>query len=743
MFASESYVKIVPVVQIYYLFYKFCIYQQKELCTAIKWAGIASGVTKSFYAWTLFTVVLLIGTIYCSEDDGNEVVIGTSIKPPINLDSNLRKALLKALVELENEEKENLSRNTRDDYVNIITHLDSKDKSVEKASASAVSYITRSEPLNMTVTVKKSTSKPKHVVVVQKSKGTHHKTIYANEDLDLSESPEQFIASASSSFTSNLNSAKTEDKKSISAGAQINSVTSKVKTKKTKHDQTTTTPKPTTSTEESEASVESLQFFSAPLVAAFTVHQDEKGLPRSVVPIYNQVNQITNATGKQVREKKKQEQEDLKQEVFKQQKELEARQEEQLRKNQIRLEEEIRRLTRLREEQDRLIKEQKLAYEQKIFEQQKRLFEEQKRLYNNVQPFVPITSTPRPTAPTSTHLNNLGRNTGTLVSVQPSIGFVQPTLSSYLPINAQVLPVKNAIDFRTPFSQKIESFKIQNSINQPLVNRPQNNLISNSIVGDTRPKEFNQASVNLPQNNLLHNSIIPGSHSLPFTNRPQSTQVSLGNTFQNSIPLVNTAQNSVLPVLNTVQNTGFFHTLPSLQTNTPFRTTPVQNVFLTSQNLPFVNLRAPPFRPSEIAPQTHGTRSLRQESGTGNFLNNNRLNSQGTTTSFLPDYRFNGNSFIPQQVSQPAQFFRSNVGVTNPSISQYNTLQYSVDQPFVNQRLNNLLYYSGLGQGRQQEDLNIVSKVLSFNHLGGGDSQFANSNIDSRRTRGSANWRVV
>lgn len=34
--------------------------------------------------------------------------------------------------------------------------------------------------------------------------------------------------------------------------------------------------------------MEDVQFFSAPLVAAFTVHQDERGVPKSVVPIYKQ-----------------------------------------------------------------------------------------------------------------------------------------------------------------------------------------------------------------------------------------------------------------------------------------------------------------------------------------------------------------------------------------------------------------------------------------------------------------------
>ncbi|KAH1005366.1 hypothetical protein HUJ04_006366 [Dendroctonus ponderosae] len=46
------------------------------------------------------------------------------------------------------------------------------------------------------------------------------------------------------------------------------------------------------STEENEAKVEQVQFFSAPLVAAFTVHQDETGHPNKVEPIYKNDNNI-------------------------------------------------------------------------------------------------------------------------------------------------------------------------------------------------------------------------------------------------------------------------------------------------------------------------------------------------------------------------------------------------------------------------------------------------------------------
>ncbi|XP_044751027.1 putative uncharacterized protein DDB_G0271606 [Coccinella septempunctata] len=655
--------------------------------------------------WASVVLLSFVGIVVSSEDETNEVIIApSSTKSPINLDTNLRKALLKALVELENEEKENLQRDTNNDYVNIITHLGSKDQTVEKASASSISFFSRTEPVNMTITVKKTTSKPKQSVVVQKSKGTQ-KTVYDTEDLSVSDTPEQIIASASNSFAS----AKSENSKTVTGGAQINSLISRGKVKKSKFEQTTTT-KPTSSTEENEAKVESLQFFSAPLVAAFTVHQDDKGLPNSVVPIYNQGNAVTSTTEKQQEENLKN-QEEFQREVQKQQKELEARQDEELRNKQLKLEEEIKRLTKLREEQEKLLRQQQFIYEKELLEQQKKLFEGQTRFFNNAQRFIPIpqtTTTSKPTLRPNSKDNFRGTsgNSGTFVAIQPSVGFVQPVVSS-LPQNAQVLPIKNPVDFRTPFPQSFGQLGIQSSTESRQIGNGQSFLIG------------------------------PQSSPIP----PLSL-----STFQNTIvPSVSTAQNSAVPLVNTAQNPLFFQSLPSTQISSIFHQPPqLHNGFSASQSLPFQLAQNIPFRNSINTPPSHGTRSLRQESGTGNFLND-RFNAPDNSNNFFRDHRFNINTFPFQQAPQASQFTRNNFENGNPNNFnryQYNTVQYSVDQPFLNQRFNNLLLHTGLGQGKQQENLNIVSKVLSLNHLGA-DSQTANALDDFKRIRAPASWRVV
>lgn len=639
----------------------------------------------------LVILISFLGAIFALEDDSNEVITATSSdKSPINLDKNLRKALLKALVELENEEKENVQRQTRNDYVNIITHLDRKDKTADKESTS---LFTGSNPVNMTITVKKTTSKPLHSVVVQKSKGIH-KSIYGIENYNV-DTPEKIITSASNEFAS-----KSEKSKTVTGGAQLNSLTSKVKTKKNKFDITTT--KPTSSTEESEANVESLQFFSAPLVAAFTVHQDEKGLPNSVVPIYNQANGVTNITEKR-QEQLLKNQKELQNEVLKQQRELEIRQEEILRNRQIQLEEEIKRLTALKEEQEKIIKEQKFIYERKILEQQGKLYNEQTRLFNNAQYFgaSPSTSTtPKPIVPTSTNYNFKG--TETFVAIQPSIGFTQSVTNS-LPQNAQILPIKNSVDFRTPFPQNSDQFVIQNSINPA--------QIVNSQSFSTRPISTFVPSVSL---NTVHNSFVPS---------------------------VNTNQ-----LINIGQNPGVLQSLPSTQITSTFHQVPKisQNLYSGSQNLPFVTLQSVPFRTAVNTAPTHGTRSLREEFGTGNFVNNNNFNSQDHNLNIFGSHRFNTNSLI-SDVPQTTQFQRSNFGFRNTNDLnkyRYNTVQYSVDQPFLNQRFNNLLLHTGLGQGKQQENLNIVSKVLSLDHFGA-DSLTSNSNDNFKRIQAPVNRKVV
>nr|CAI5827986.1 unnamed protein product [Callosobruchus analis] len=133
-------------------------------------------------------------------------------------------------------------------------------------------------------------------------------------------------------------------------------------------------------------------------------------------------------------------------------------------------------------------------------------------------------------------------------------------------------------------------------------------------------------------------------------------------------------------------------------------------------------------------PQPQVTRFFRQEAGVGNF-GVNQDNSFAIQQSIQPPPVQN-EIFRPQTF--PNRFFRSNLEATfqspggffQPPQNQNNNrfFRSNLESTFTNNNyfrpqeqnlnLNNLLLNSGAFQGRT-EDFNIVSKVLSLNHLGG------------------------
>lgn len=207
----------------------------------------------------------IASAISAEETANNELSLSQSSS---DLDVNLKKALLKALAELENEER----TNKNDSNAKIIKN----DRVFEKASASAVNFIASSpspSSIASTTTPASISTSSQNPVIVQKSDGVQHQTVFSFEPV-LGGDKEQIETSASSSFLQNQNDISETTKPT-----------------------TTTTAAPPSSTEENEAKVEDVQFFSAPLVAAFTVHQDERGLPRSVVPIFKETENVrTNSS---------------------------------------------------------------------------------------------------------------------------------------------------------------------------------------------------------------------------------------------------------------------------------------------------------------------------------------------------------------------------------------------------------------------------------------------------------------
>lgn len=385
-------------------------------------------------------LALLTVNCHCKEENNSNEV---SVSPPsVTLNVNFRKALLKALIELENEDNKN---NLEED----------SEKVVEKASASALSVYTSSEVAPRTSTTPRpATEKPKDsspLILFQKSQAVEQSpiTTFEREDLDPFNDAEQILTSASNSFTvPDKNSLRSDsESRSISKGV-LNLIKYDKPTTTQYNKGESTTAVPSSSTEESEAKAEEVQFFSAPLVAAFTVHQDEQGIPMKVESIFK--------TGQKKQEEELQR--NRPEEVQQVDQQLELQQKQKI------LEQEIFRLN-LNLKQQQFLNQQ----QQELFLRQQ---QEQLRFRSNDQPFLPIVnptliqfSTEKPSVnpviqfgqslPTkpAQPFNTEAINSNSGVTLLSSVAYDPLLEAGKLPLNAQILPVKGAINFHTPIIQ--------------------------------------------------------------------------------------------------------------------------------------------------------------------------------------------------------------------------------------------------------------------------------------------------
>ncbi|XP_076257950.1 uncharacterized protein LOC143195002 [Rhynchophorus ferrugineus] len=252
--------------------------------------------------WISLLPFLLL-PLLCQADDQQvnkeESVTSTeaSSNESSNLNTNLRSALLEALSELEND--------TEDNNENPYSISDANVKSVHTNNIAVYSGDTNKDDGGQS----------------QNKEGTRKHTI--SNELDqllpsrndvkkpsLLLDPPELIESSSSNNIAETTKLKNTNQK-ISRGNALNAISisefdkvSKTLTSQkidpvkgetqSRNIETTTVPVIRSSTEESEAKVEQVQFFSAPLVAAFTVHQDEQGQPKKVEPIFKNAVNHTN-----------------------------------------------------------------------------------------------------------------------------------------------------------------------------------------------------------------------------------------------------------------------------------------------------------------------------------------------------------------------------------------------------------------------------------------------------------------
>ncbi|XP_032687851.1 putative uncharacterized protein DDB_G0294196 isoform X2 [Odontomachus brunneus] len=242
---------------------------------------------------------------------------------PVKLDKNLRQALLKALTDLETESAE--QRKDEDDKSLVeMSFSDIVKKNIDAIQKTTFSFddfpgdeeIPNEEKLQNSsfVDLKKyavSSSSPEmtiekashddarsfhvHNVVVPDEKPTY--TPRAEPKMDSAE-PRNTKTSASSSSVNKVIESITlkpiiqvSESLTQSASNGIANANSLIVPKPTASSPTAP-PKNTTSlssnSNREETLTEEVKIFQAPLVAAFTVQQDEQGVPKSVVPIYRQ-----------------------------------------------------------------------------------------------------------------------------------------------------------------------------------------------------------------------------------------------------------------------------------------------------------------------------------------------------------------------------------------------------------------------------------------------------------------------
>lgn len=305
--------------------------------------------------------------------------------PPIKIDKNLRRALLRALVDLEAESaeqhREEEEAENDESTINRSMDIEKKDlnnnfgtvnkfsveefnnreiPSEDNLQNSTFIEIEKYVPASTTTAAKEeevAVNEVKYNRIESKSHGREETSTLGNDTQKLVNPNEILALSASNGIaTANALVAPKPTVSSPTASPADNSTKSGLKKKQ-------------------QESAEEVKIFQAPLIAAFTVQQDERGVPKSVVPIYKGIGNAQALT--------LQEQLEFKQKLL--EKQLAELQQQQIQQTQFLLqqrqlyEEQLRRKQRIQQEQR--FREEQVLRQKQILEQQNRvkLLEEQRQ----------------------------------------------------------------------------------------------------------------------------------------------------------------------------------------------------------------------------------------------------------------------------------------------------------------------------------------------------------------------------
>lgn len=690
-------------------------------------------------------------------DKNNEILP----KSPKGLDPVLRRALLKAITDLENEttSPEEDSTTEYDDTTDSSTEdneiLETSDNKNNK------NHIDDSENdvIALPQSFKSNNTHSQHngPVHFQSFAVDGQKTLDNSETLESKEVTELKIENKSILLPTpntvletplrdvikkdNSNNKGSENLESRNVGSDIEAVseTGSPLVKKTTQKQARiitptkpTTPKPSHNADgENIEELDEVQVFQAPLVAAFTVHQDINGSPKKVIPIYKQAVRepivpvaALNSKAKASQNNQKDSiptQSLVRQSVSNHQDPQISQQyfnpvsvTSQLDQQQLRvLQQQLEHKTIALEEQLRELQKQQKYHEEFLKQQQgiRNQNEQQNIRIQNEQQIIRNQNEQHIRNQNQQQLNQRFQQSGqqqnfvqvqqqniqhqvipqqnipqaNSFSISPSIS-VQATTS-----NAELLPPqKEAVDFlnqlRSQIPNQLQPPQFNNQLQPPQFNNqqqsPQFNNQQASQFNNQQQSQFNNQQSNQfsnqqnSQGQFQQNSQFPNQQISPFQVQssisllPTQQQLPSNRPFLNNfnIPIKHSILQQQLPDEKPFQNNFNSQVQPSGQQQLQL---PKESTFLNFNN-----------NPGGQSPSSN--RVFRHDSGTGNF-------------GFNRNNGFNNNNYFPFD----------------------NNRNFVQQQPrFLDgDKLKSLIYQSGLTSGgKSQEDLSIVSKVLSLNH---------------------------
>lgn len=612
--------------------------------------------------------------------DGAEISVPSPL--PLRIDKNLRRALLKALEKLDEEDtaESRESRESQDENADEIldtsTNRNDEDDDIPNFEQLPINVkeIDDDEELDENVFIdtvkadinKKEDDSPTKISVT----GVRNEIAGVDKDKGKTSEVKEVAATPIVSTTKGkLFTIKHEETTTKSARTQrilnSNNIANLLvaSTEKT----TLSSPTPTHSTPvengESNVKVEDVQFISAPLVAAFTVQQDEKGLPHKVIPLF----------GNKLQEKKPQ---PIKQQNFRDVQSLEEKQRA--------LQQQILYLQVQRKQEELLLKQQE---ELKKQSSKVNFQEQQLPLRQNSLSFT--------TDMKKVEEEKKSQVTTQQLPLQQQFSFTSGNVIQESPSHVlnQQLPLRqNSFSFNTDL-KNVEQQKKSQVTTQQLPLQQQFSFTSGKIVPDNSPRILSQQ--------------LPFEHrTIPF-NSIQSAKSSSNVQIHPSVSFQpHSFTQGIIPLSPSFSELTFAGQQPPIKEAVRFQQPPIpffnrQNAF-SQQQIPLqfsfndnfvqdsLRVQLPPLPPS---PQSN--RVFRQESQTSNFgFNQNRFN---------------------QNFGSNVQTVKS-VSLTRPFVETQQHLFKAPNQLSIDDRLKSLFYQSGFGQGRTQEDFNIVSKVLALDH---------------------------